>query len=70
MRRKGGSDPRCWWCKRSIPLRNEWKAQIPELGLPFPSGVDVCGTQCPEKPEDAFVYDKETLSIMLEGLYE
>lgn len=67
---KSGSDPRCYWCKTRIPLRNEWKAQVAEIPLPFPSGVDVCGLQCPKRPEDALVYDNEMLTIMLEGLYE
>lgn len=63
-KKRKGSDPRCWWCHESIPLDNPFRGRSPESDYPIEVGFHICGFDCPQKPEEGFVY---THDVFLRG---
>ena len=59
-----GSDPRCWWCHEPISLEVQWRGHEPSLELPLGAGVVICGPDCPDQPEDAIIFDLDTLTAL------
>lgn len=57
-----GSEPKCWWCHKDIPLNTPYRGEAPELNLPVGVGVIVCGPSCKKRPtKEAAVWTTQAI---------